>query len=75
MYEFENKDYVFTEQAEYLNNELLVSWNEEHPDENKILEKLKNFKSEAVGELQEINAEIKKLESKLISEKDKLEKN
>jgi len=41
---------------------------------NKILEKLKNFKSEAVGELQEINAEVKKLESKLISEKDKLEK-
>lgn len=41
---------------------------------NKILEKLKNFKSEAVGELQDINAEIKKLESKLISEKDKLEK-
>lgn len=41
---------------------------------NKILEKLKNFKSEAVAELQEINAEIKKLESKLISEKDKLEK-
>jgi len=41
---------------------------------NKIIEKLKNFKSEAILELQEVNAEIKKLESKLVSERDKLAK-
>jgi len=41
---------------------------------NKIIEKLKNFKSEAILELQEINALIKKLESKLVSERDKLDK-
>ena len=41
---------------------------------NTIIEKLKNFKSEAVGELQEVNTEIKKLESILVSDRDKLEK-
>ncbi|NQY95203.1 MAG: HlyD family type I secretion periplasmic adaptor subunit [Campylobacteraceae bacterium] len=41
---------------------------------NKIIEKLKNFKSEAILELQEVNAEIKKLESKLVAERDKLAK-
>jgi adhesin transport system membrane fusion protein len=41
---------------------------------NKIHEKLNNFKSEAVTELQDVNEEIKKLESILISERDKLDK-
>jgi adhesin transport system membrane fusion protein len=41
---------------------------------NKIIEKLKNYKSEAILELQEVNSEIKKLESKLVSERDKLDK-
>jgi len=41
---------------------------------NKLIEKLNNFKSEAILELQEVNAEIKKLESKLVSERDKLDK-
>jgi len=41
---------------------------------NKILEKLNNFKSEAVEELQEVNSELKKLESKLVAERDKLDK-
>jgi adhesin transport system membrane fusion protein len=40
----------------------------------KILEKLKNFKSEVAVELQKTNAEIKKLKSKIVSEKDKLNK-
>ena len=41
---------------------------------NKILEKLNNFKSEAATDLQEVNNELKKLESQLVSEKDKLDK-
>ena len=41
---------------------------------SKLVEKLKNFKSEAVSELQEVGGELKKLESKLVSEKDKLDK-
>ncbi len=41
---------------------------------NKIVEKLKNFKSEAILELQEVDAKIKQLESKLVSDRDKLEK-
>lgn len=42
--------------------------------ENRILEKLKNFKSEALQELEKINSELKVYESKIISEKDKLDK-
>lgn len=41
---------------------------------NKIDEQLKIFKAEANNELQKINTEIKKYESKLISEVDKLDK-
>ena len=42
--------------------------------ENKIVEKLKIFKSEASNELQKINTEIKKYESKLVADEDKLDK-
>ncbi len=41
---------------------------------NKVVEKLKNFRTDAAEELQKINSEIKKYESKVISEKDKLDK-
>lgn len=41
---------------------------------NRILEKIRNFRSEALSELQLVNAEIKKYESILISEEDKLDK-
>lgn len=41
---------------------------------NKIDEQLKIFKAEANNELQKINTEIKKYESKLIAEEDKLDK-
>lgn len=42
--------------------------------QNKIVEKSKIFRSEASNELQKINTEIKKYESKLISDEDKLDK-
>ena len=42
--------------------------------ENRILEKLKNFKSEALQELEKINSELKVYESKIVSEQDKLDK-
>lgn len=42
--------------------------------ENRIIEKLKNFKSEALIELEKINSELKVYESKLVSEQDKLDK-
>ncbi len=41
---------------------------------NRIIEKLKNFKSEALKELQVINTDLKKYENILISEEDKLDK-
>ena len=41
---------------------------------NRITEKSKIFRSEASNELQKINTEIKKYESKLVSEEDKLDK-
>lgn len=41
---------------------------------NKVAEKLKIFQSEARNELQKINTEIKKYESKLVAEEDKLDK-
>lgn len=41
---------------------------------NKIVEKMNTFKAEASNELQKINTEIKKYESKLIAEEDKLDK-
>lgn len=41
---------------------------------NRITEKIKNFKSEALNELESLNSELKKYESILISEKDKLDK-
>lgn len=41
---------------------------------NRVTEKSKIFKSEAFNELQKINTEIKKYESKLVSDEDKLEK-
>jgi len=41
---------------------------------NRIIEKIRNFKSEALGELQKVNSEIQKYKSKLISESDKLDK-
>lgn len=41
---------------------------------NKILEKLENFKGEVAKELQTVNADVKKYESILVSEKDKLDK-
>ena len=42
--------------------------------QNKIVEKLKIFKSEASNELQKTNTEIKKYESKLVADEDKLDK-
>ncbi|WP_419765689.1 MAG: HlyD family type I secretion periplasmic adaptor subunit [Arcobacter sp.] len=42
--------------------------------ENRILEKLKNFKSEALQELERVNNELKVYESKIVSEQDKLDK-
>ena len=42
--------------------------------ENKILEKVKGFKSDTYNELQEVTSELNKIDSRLISEKDKLEK-
>lgn len=42
--------------------------------ESKLVEKIKNFKSEATHTLQEINSEINTYESKLVSEQDKLDK-
>ena len=41
---------------------------------NRIIEKLKNFKSEALLELQSVNSDLKKYENIIISEQDKLEK-
>jgi adhesin transport system membrane fusion protein len=41
---------------------------------NKIVEKMNTFKAEASNELQKINTEVKKYESKLIAEVDKLDK-
>lgn len=41
---------------------------------NKIVEKMNTFRAEASNELQKINTEIKKYESKLIAENDKLDK-
>ena len=41
---------------------------------NKIVEKSKTFRAEASNELQKINTEIKKYESKLVSDEDKLDK-
>ncbi len=42
--------------------------------QNKIIEKVKNFKSESATELQKTLGELKKYESKLVSESDKLDK-
>ena len=42
--------------------------------QNKIIEKSKIFRSEASNELQKVNTEIKKYESKLVSDEDKLSK-
>lgn len=42
--------------------------------QNKIIEKVKNFKSEAATELQDKLSELKKYESKIVSESDKLDK-
>ncbi len=42
--------------------------------ENRLLEKLKNFKSEALQELEKINSDLKVYESKIVSEQDKLDK-
>jgi adhesin transport system membrane fusion protein len=41
---------------------------------NRILEKLKNFKSEALQELEKINSELKVYESKIVSGQDKVNK-
>jgi len=41
---------------------------------NRIIEKIRNFKSEALSELQKVNSEIQKYKSKLVSESDKLDK-
>lgn len=41
---------------------------------NRIVEKVKNFKSEALQELEALNSELKKYESKIVSEQDKLDK-
>ncbi len=41
---------------------------------SKLVEKIKNFKSEATHKLQEVNSEINKYESKLVFEQDKLDK-
>jgi len=42
--------------------------------ENKILEKVKGFKSNTYKELQEVSFELNKIEARLVSENDKLEK-
>jgi len=42
--------------------------------ENKILEKVKGFKSETYKELQEVSFELNQIEARLVSETDKLEK-
>ena len=42
--------------------------------ENKILEKVKGFKSYSYKELQEVTSELNKIDARLISETDKLEK-
>jgi len=42
--------------------------------ENKILEKVKGFKSNTYKELQEVSFELNKIEARLVSETDKLEK-
>ena len=42
--------------------------------ENKILEKVKGFKSETYKELQDVSFELNKIEARLVSENDKLEK-
>lgn len=42
--------------------------------ENKILEKIKGFKSNTYKELQEVSFELNKIDARLISETDKLEK-
>lgn len=42
--------------------------------ENKIREKVKSFKAETYKELQEVNSQLNKMEAKLVSEADKLEK-
>jgi len=42
--------------------------------ENKILEKVKGFKSNTYKELQEVSFELNKLDARLVSETDKLEK-
>lgn len=41
---------------------------------NKIVEKMNTFRAESSNELQKINTEIKKYESKLVSDEDKLDK-
>ena len=38
----EDDEYIYVEQAEYLDSQRLLDWNEEHPDESIILEKLIN---------------------------------
>lgn len=42
--------------------------------QNRKVEKVKTFKAEVLNELQKINTEVKKYESKLVSEQDKLSK-
>lgn len=42
--------------------------------ENKILEKVKGFKSETYKELQDVSFELNKIDARLVSENDKLEK-
>jgi len=42
--------------------------------ENKILEKIKSFKSNSYKELQEVSFELNKIDARLVSETDKLEK-
>ena len=41
---------------------------------NRIIERIRNFKSEALQELQKVNADIKKYKAILVSESDKLDK-
>lgn len=42
--------------------------------ENKIVEKVKTFRSESYKEMQEVDIQLNKIESRLVSESDKLEK-
>ena len=42
--------------------------------ENKILEKVKSFKAETYNDLQEVNSQLNKMEARMVSEADKLEK-